>query len=225
MASMLRQWKKSGKFLVTCLVCVFIIEMIVHEGKPPFHTHAVLYETRMTDYEIRINDAIPIAGQPDGFGPAAHPLIRRPSVTKTIRQESKSIQVISKLPIQQMFPTIATPKPNIVQTKAQLANKAKGKPAKTAAKSAKTGDTKPKLETFMFKDIKASWTDRVNDLVNRLSIEEIILQSVAFYSKATPGISRLGIKPFVWISECLSGQTSTYGTAFPQSLALAATFR
>ena len=36
---------------------------------------------------------------------------------------------------------------------------------------------------------------------------------------------RLGIKPYVWQTECLRGQMKTNATAFPQALGLAATFR
>ena len=66
---------------------------------------------------------------------------------------------------------------------------------------------------------------RLDDLLGRLTLEEVVLQSIAPYSKPTPAIDRLGIQPFVWITECLHGQYQTSGTTFPQALGLAATFR
>ena len=56
-------------------------------------------------------------------------------------------------------------------------------------------------------------------------VKEIVPQTMAIYGKPTPAISRLGIKPYVWITECLRGEVSTNGTAFPQSIGLGATFR
>ncbi len=78
--------------------------------------------------------------------------------------------------------------------------------------------------TYPFEDPNLSWSDRVDDLVKRLTLDELVLQAMAIYGQATPAIDRLGIKPFVWISECLRGLVSTNATAFPQSIGLAASF-
>ena len=42
---------------------------------------------------------------------------------------------------------------------------------------------------------------------------------------ATPAIARLGIHPWEWIDDCNRGYINTNGTAYPQSIGLAATFR
>jgi beta-glucosidase len=65
---------------------------------------------------------------------------------------------------------------------------------------------------------------RADDLVSRLTLEEIVPQTKAVYGGHTPAIDRLDIKPYVWISECLHGQVGANTTAFPQSLGLAASF-
>ena len=79
--------------------------------------------------------------------------------------------------------------------------------------------------TYPFQDPTLPWNQRVDDLVSRLSVEEIVPQTKAVYGGQTPAIPRLNIKPYIWISECLHGQTETNGTAFPMAIGLAATFR
>ena len=71
---------------------------------------------------------------------------------------------------------------------------------------------------YPFLDPTLDWDERVEDLVDRLTIEEIITQSMMVYDQPTPGIPRLGIQPHVWISECLHGHVNSNGTTFPQSL-------
>lgn len=78
---------------------------------------------------------------------------------------------------------------------------------------------------YPFQDPSLSWEVRLDDLVNRLTLEEIVAQTLASYGGATPAIPRLGISPYVWISECLHGQVHTNTTAFPQAIGLAAAFR
>ncbi len=78
---------------------------------------------------------------------------------------------------------------------------------------------------YPFLDPELEWADRVDDLVGRLTLEEIVPQTMTIYGKETPGIPRLGINPYIWITECLSGQVNTNGTAFPQAIGLGATFR
>jgi len=80
-------------------------------------------------------------------------------------------------------------------------------------------------ETFPFQDPTLPWNQRVDDLVSRLSVEEIVPQTKAVYEGQTPAIPRLNIKPYIWISECLHGEVQTNGTAFPMAIGLGATFR
>lgn len=79
--------------------------------------------------------------------------------------------------------------------------------------------------SFPFQDPTLPWDQRLDDLVSRLSLEEIVPQTLAVYGSHTPAIPRLNINPYVWISECLHGEVNTHGTAFPQSIGLAASFR
>lgn len=81
--------------------------------------------------------------------------------------------------------------------------------------------------TYPFMDTTLSWTERVNDLVDRLTLEEMTAQ-MARGGRMTyaPGIPRLGIKPYPWGAECLRGDVDAGpATSFPQALGLAATFR
>ncbi|XP_041352563.1 probable beta-D-xylosidase 7 [Gigantopelta aegis] len=83
---------------------------------------------------------------------------------------------------------------------------------------------------YPFRNTSLPWKDRVDDLVSRLTVEEIKEQM----SRAgegpkggpAPAIPRLGIKPYSWDTECLRGDAFAAGnaTAFPQALGLAATF-
>ena len=75
---------------------------------------------------------------------------------------------------------------------------------------------------FPFQDPKLPWDQRADDLVARLTLEEIVPQTLAGLA---PAIPRLDIHPYVWDTECIRGQASTNTTAFPQALGLAATFR
>lgn len=78
---------------------------------------------------------------------------------------------------------------------------------------------------FPFQDPTLSWDARADDLVGRLTLDEIVPQTLAVYGGSTPAIDRLQIKPYVWITECLHGQVSTNTTAFPQAIGLGASFR
>nr|CAB3234819.1 probable beta-D-xylosidase 6 [Phallusia mammillata] len=83
-------------------------------------------------------------------------------------------------------------------------------------------------EEFPFQNYTLPWKDRINDLVSRLTLDEVILQisrGGASSNGPAPAIDRLGIKPYNWNTECLRG----YGlrgeaTCFPQPIGLAATF-
>ncbi len=78
---------------------------------------------------------------------------------------------------------------------------------------------------YPFQDPSLDWDVRVEDLVGRLSLQEVTDQTLAIYGKYTPSIERLGIKPYVWITECIHGEVNTNATAFPHSIGLAASFR
>lgn len=81
---------------------------------------------------------------------------------------------------------------------------------------------------YPFLDPSLPWDKRVDDLVGRLTVDEVIGQTSIEHGSShsyTPAISRLGIAENVWITECGRGQGKTDGTAFPQAIGLAATFR
>ncbi|XP_046577967.1 xylan 1,4-beta-xylosidase-like [Haliotis rubra] len=85
----------------------------------------------------------------------------------------------------------------------------------------------PGLADFPFRNPSLPWSDRVDDLVSRLSIEEIQYQMArggAVHDGTLP-IPRLGIKPYSWNTECLRGDVGAgNATGFPQALGLAASF-
>ena len=78
---------------------------------------------------------------------------------------------------------------------------------------------------FPFQDPSLPWNQRVDDLVGRLTLDELVNQTISIYSTPTYGIPRLGVNSYVWIAECLRGEVGFYSTAFPQALGLAAAFR
>lgn len=84
---------------------------------------------------------------------------------------------------------------------------------------------------YPFRNPNLSWQDRVNDLVNRLTVDEIINQTFTDNVAGTkvqsvaPAIPRLKINPFVWKTDCSRGIAHTKATSFPQDVGLAASFR
>lgn len=81
-----------------------------------------------------------------------------------------------------------------------------------------------------FRNVTLPWADRVNDLVNRLTLPDIMFQmakgGAGPQGGPAPAIPRLGIKPFAWNTECLRGDAGAgEATGFPQSIGLAATFK
>ncbi|XP_046577964.1 LOW QUALITY PROTEIN: probable beta-D-xylosidase 7 [Haliotis rubra] len=83
------------------------------------------------------------------------------------------------------------------------------------------------LADLPFRNTSLPWSDRVDDLVSRLSIEEIQYQMArgGAVNDGTPPIPRLGIKPYSWNTECLRGDAyAGNATGFPQALGLAASF-
>lgn len=84
-------------------------------------------------------------------------------------------------------------------------------------------------QQYPFLDPSLPWEERVDDLLNRLTLDEMILQMARGGVKKNgpaPAIERLGIKPYSWNTECLRGDAEAPGwaTSFPQALGLAASF-
>jgi beta-glucosidase len=82
-------------------------------------------------------------------------------------------------------------------------------------------EQKAPVYDFPFQDPSLDRTERVNDLVSRLSLEE--KASLMLYN--SPAIERLGIPEYNWWNECLHGVgRAGKATVFPQAIGLAATF-
>ncbi|XP_042295708.1 probable beta-D-xylosidase 5 [Sceloporus undulatus] len=84
-------------------------------------------------------------------------------------------------------------------------------------------------QDFPFRDPTLPWEERLDDLVNRLTLDEMVLQMArggAGPNGPAPPIKRLGIGPYNWNTECLRGdvEAPAWATAFPQALGLAASF-
>ena len=82
---------------------------------------------------------------------------------------------------------------------------------------------------YPFRNVSLSWKQRVNDLVSRLTTEEIMYQMAkgggGNYGGPAPAITRLGIGPYQWDTECLSGDVMAgNATSFPIAIGLAASF-
>lgn len=77
-------------------------------------------------------------------------------------------------------------------------------------------------QKYPFLNPKLSVTERVNDLVSRLTLDEKVNQML----NSTPAIERLGIPPYDWWNECLHGvaRTTYHTTSYPQAIGMAATF-
>ncbi|MFA6701159.1 MAG: glycoside hydrolase family 3 C-terminal domain-containing protein [Dysgonamonadaceae bacterium] len=76
-------------------------------------------------------------------------------------------------------------------------------------------------QEYPFRDQNLPLKERVNDLIERMTIEEKVSQLM----NNTPGIERLGIPPYNWWNEALHGVARAgRATVFPQAIGLAATF-
>ena len=78
---------------------------------------------------------------------------------------------------------------------------------------------------FPFENPKLPWDQRVDDLVGRLTLEEIARFSISHYTRTPPDSERLGIHSYRFINECLRGIVGANVTSWPQALGLSATFR
>ena len=84
------------------------------------------------------------------------------------------------------------------------------------------------LQDYPFRNTSLPWDQRVDDLVGRLTLDEITLQMAkggAGINGPSPPIDRLGIKPYQWNTECLHGDVGHNATSYPQSIGLASSFR
>ncbi|XP_046584394.1 probable beta-D-xylosidase 2 isoform X1 [Haliotis rubra] len=82
---------------------------------------------------------------------------------------------------------------------------------------------------FPFRNTSLTWQERVEDLVGRLTVDEIQTQmgrgGWGPQAGPAPGIPKLGINPYSWNTECLRGDArSGSATSFPQSIGLAASW-
>ncbi len=79
----------------------------------------------------------------------------------------------------------------------------------------------PQSQNLPFRDPALSTEKRIDDLLERLTLEEKVMQMM----DKTPAIERLGIPVYNWWNEALHGVARTgLATVFPQAIALAATF-
>ena len=82
---------------------------------------------------------------------------------------------------------------------------------------------------FPFQNDSLPWDERLDDLMARLSLDDMTLQMARGGSGPngpSPPIPRLNIGPYDWDTECLRGDVDAgNATSFPQALGLAASFR
>lgn len=103
--------------------------------------------------------------------------------------------------------------------------------AQTSAVFACDTANNPSLKSFPFCDVSLGVSDRVNDLVKRLTLQEKISMLV----NTAGSVSRLGIPKYEWWSEALHGISYTgpgvkfnnivpHATSFPQPILTSASF-
>jgi len=83
-----------------------------------------------------------------------------------------------------------------------------------------------RAQEYPFQNVSLPFDERVEDLVARLTVDEIRDQ-MAYGGRTTfaPAIPRLGIDPYGWGAECLHGAGNAGpATSFPQAIGLAAIF-
>ena len=87
------------------------------------------------------------------------------------------------------------------------------------------------VNQYPFRNTSLPFDERVDDLVKRLTLDEIVLQMAhggggLHGGQPSPPIPRLGIKTFQWSAECLRGVAMAgNATSFPQAIGLAASFK
>ncbi|CAF0980665.1 unnamed protein product [Didymodactylos carnosus] len=82
-------------------------------------------------------------------------------------------------------------------------------------------------QDYPFRNVSLDWSVRVDDLISRLTPDEIIDQLAyggGWDEGVTPSIVRLNIKPYSWATECLRGELNENSTGFLQAINLAATW-
>jgi beta-glucosidase len=102
---------------------------------------------------------------------------------------------------------------------------------RAAAPAATPAPAVPKQsrDPFPFRDPTLPWDERVDDLVSRRSLEEKIAQmshgGAGGKNDPTPPITRLGVQPYQWGTECISGDVfAGPATSFPMSMSMASSF-
>ncbi|XP_012939088.1 xylan 1,4-beta-xylosidase [Aplysia californica] len=86
------------------------------------------------------------------------------------------------------------------------------------------------FDDFPFRNTSLPWDERVDDLVSRLTLQEVMVQmsrgGAGDFGGPAPAIPRLGIGAYNWDTECLRGDAGAVenATGFPQAIGLAATF-
>lgn len=82
---------------------------------------------------------------------------------------------------------------------------------------------------FPFRNVSLPIEKRVEDLVSRLTMSELLDQMSrgggGGDGTPVPAIPRLGIGTYSWGTECIHGDQSGNATSFPLSIGLAATFK
>ena len=84
------------------------------------------------------------------------------------------------------------------------------------------------VKDFPFRNTSLSWDERLDDLMKRLTLQEMVDQMAyggGGPGKPCPAIDRLGIPPYNFDTECLRGIAGMKSTTYPQSIGLAASFR
>ncbi|KAJ8029229.1 putative beta-D-xylosidase 6 [Holothuria leucospilota] len=84
------------------------------------------------------------------------------------------------------------------------------------------------LKDYPFRNTSLPWDKRVDDLISRLALDDMLLQLArggAVSNGPAPPIPSLGIGPHQWNNECLRGAVEAgNATSFPEALGLSASF-
>ena len=79
-------------------------------------------------------------------------------------------------------------------------------------------------DVLPFRNTSLPWNVRVDDLVSRLTIDELVSLGIV-ENFPPPPITRLDLHEYQYNADCEHGYTGRNATAFPMNLGLAATFR